>query len=97
MQSSFDKVLARHIVLVHNPSALSVNPNTYMMYVANSGDDTVSVINDIRVPKSLPVGNGPSDISVDPNANLIYVDDSLSDTVSIIDGTTNKQISTKLR
>jgi YVTN family beta-propeller protein len=68
-----------------------------MVYVANRGDDTVSVINGTKVLRTLPAGNGPSGIYVNPNTNLIYVDDSLSNTVSIIDGKTNKQESVQLQ
>ena len=27
-----------------SPSAININPNTNMMYVANNGDDTLSVL-----------------------------------------------------
>ena len=40
----------------NHPTSISVNPKTGMVYVANRGDDTVSVINGTKVLRTLPAG-----------------------------------------
>ena len=58
------------------------------IYVANSGSDTVSVIDitNNTVIKTIPVGNTPSSIFRNSfYSNLAYVANSGSDTVSVID------------
>ena len=57
------------------------------LYVANSGSDTVSVI-DMRnntVVKDIPVGMNPSAFGTEIIGNYLYVANSGSDTVSVID------------
>jgi YVTN family beta-propeller protein len=68
-----------------NPTAVSVNPSTNTVYVANYNDSTVSVIDgktntvtDViygsRLPNTgLQVGNYPFAISVNPLTNIAYV------------------------
>ncbi|BBJ28362.1 YncE family protein [Athalassotoga saccharophila] len=57
------------------PSAIGINPKTDMIYVANSGNNTVSVINgkDNSILKTIYVGRGPWGICVDQNKNIVYV------------------------
>lgn len=76
------------------PLALAVNPKTDMIFVANSGDNTVSVIdpsNNTKVAR-IPVGNSPSAIGFDPKTDKIFVANSGSNTVSEIDGKNYKKI-----
>jgi YVTN family beta-propeller protein len=82
---------------------LSVNPLTNIVYVTNSGDDTVSVIDGISasryisvidgntntVTANIKVGSSPSDVSVNPSTNMVYVIKYHDNTVSVIDGKTN--------
>jgi YVTN family beta-propeller protein len=77
-----------------NPSSISINPNTNLVYVANTGSNTTSVINGTinRVVADITVGDFPASVSVDPHTNLVYVANSGSNTVSIIDGKINKVI-----
>jgi YVTN family beta-propeller protein len=79
-----------------DPFAVAVNPNTNMIYLANNGSDTVSVIDGKTnsVVKNIMVGTGPSYVSVNPNTDMVYVTNFDSDTVSVIDGKTNAIIKT---
>ena len=77
---------------------LAVNPATNTIYVLNTGDATVSVINGRtcnakdtsgcgQTPAHAPVGRErDGSVAVDPVTNLIYVSNGLDGTVSIIDG-----------
>jgi YVTN family beta-propeller protein len=69
------------------PESVAVNPNTNMIYVANSDSDTVSVIDGSAhtVVRTIPVGDGPSSVAVNPkNTDTIYVTNAYHNTVSII-------------
>ena len=78
------------------PCAVAVNPKTSVVYVANCGDDTVTVM-DAATHKpvvNLPVGKHPQAIAVDPKSNLIYVANTHGDSVTVIDGAYNKVMAT---
>ena len=64
------------------------------IYVANSGSDSVSVINTTTntVKKEIPVGGTPVYIYVDPFLGDIYVANRDSGGVSIINGKTNEAV-----
>jgi YVTN family beta-propeller protein len=64
------------------------------IYVLNSGDGTVSVIDGIKNTKiaTIPVGAGPRAIDVDPDTNTIYVVNSGDGSVSVIDSQANKVV-----
>jgi YVTN family beta-propeller protein len=77
------------------PSAIDVNSYTNTIYVANLGDNTVSVIDgntNTKIGKDIPVGKLPFGISVYVVTNTIYVANSYGNTVSLIDGTNNTKI-----
>ncbi|MGC2570995.1 MAG: YncE family protein [Candidatus Nitrosopolaris sp.] len=61
------------------------------MYVANSGSNTISVIDgyDNRI-NYIPVKRYPTGIALNPETNKIYVANSGSNTVSVIDGSADK-------
>jgi len=99
-----DKVLT-NITVGEYPNTIAVNPITNLVYVANLGSDSVSVIDPFinnnfsnkdserdmgSVVANIPVGDEPEDIDINPNTNTIYVSNAQSDTVSVIDGKTNK-------
>lgn len=73
------------------PNGISVNPSTGLIYVANSGSNTVSVIDGKtgNVTSTIPVGSHPFDIAADPVTNKIYVTNTFDHSVSVIDGSTN--------
>jgi YVTN family beta-propeller protein len=81
-----------NIAVGRNPESAAVNPATKMIYVANNGDNTVSVINGTtnNVTGFITVGRGPYSLAVNPATNMIYVADDLDNAVSVINGTTNK-------
>jgi YVTN family beta-propeller protein len=76
------------------PSDIYVDSKFNKVYVANSGDNTVSVINgtDNNIIKRIPVGKNPISIAFNPNDNKIYVANSGDNTVSVIHGTDNNMI-----
>lgn len=60
-------------------------------YVANLGEDTVSVIDllDVVEVARVPVGEGPYQVSLTPDERWVWVTNSFSNTVSIINTATN--------
>jgi YVTN family beta-propeller protein len=54
-----------------NPNGVGVNPLTNRIYVANNGNNTVSVIDGLAnaVIATVPVGSGPVGIGVNPSTN----------------------------
>ena len=73
------------------PSGIAYNLDNKMMYVSNTGDDTVSVIDTTTntvVGNPIPVGDGPSRIAYDNATKSMYVIQS-DRSVSVIDTTTN--------
>jgi YVTN family beta-propeller protein len=76
---------------------MAINPDANKVYVANSGDISVSVINGTtdKVKNVIPVGKNPSAMAINRISNKVYVANGLDDnTVSVIDGNTDKKRST---
>ena len=73
------------------PAAVAVDPNTDTVYVPNSGDSTMSVIDGATntVRATVAVGSYPSAVAVDPNTDIVYVPNAGDSTVSVIDGVTD--------
>ena len=81
-----------------NPTGIAVNPNTNDVYVTNSGDGTVSVIDgdsssptfNTVIGAPITVGSGagsdPIGVAVNPNTNNVYVTNFNDGTVTVIDG-----------
>jgi YVTN family beta-propeller protein len=69
------------------PFALAFNPATNRIYVANSVDNTVSVIsgasNTVVATLSDPAASSPQSVAVDPLTNRIYVANLRSNNVSV--------------
>ena len=65
------------------PYGRALNPKTSLLYVANTDDDTVSVIDGQKnvLLQSLTVGGAPIDVTVNPNTNTIYVANSVSNNI----------------
>ena len=80
------------------PYGVAVDGATHTAYVANLGDDTVSVIDDAtcnamtttgcRVIGTVKVGAGPGLLAVDQATDTVYVANYSGGTVSVIDGAT---------
>jgi YVTN family beta-propeller protein len=85
----------------YNPDAVAVNPSTHKAYVANSGGNTVSVINGASVIATIGVGHDPDAVAVDPSTDTVYVvnrndltPNENYGTVSVINGATGKVTAT---
>jgi YVTN family beta-propeller protein len=65
-------------------------------YVANAGDNTVSVIDTATnmVVATIPVGGGPAGVAVVPDGKHVYVTNGSSNTVSVVDTATNMVVAT---
>ena len=103
-----DRCDARHAVGCRHPApavAVGAAPNGIgvdraadSVYVANTGDNTVSVINTDTCNTlrrggcanqvTVPVGNSPSGVAVDQATHTVYVSNYGDNTVSVIDTTT---------
>ncbi len=71
------------------PRAVAVDSSTNMIYVANSDDNNVSVINGATnavVGSPIHVGNAPYAIAVDSTTHKIYVSNSGDNSISVISG-----------
>ena len=80
-----------------SPQALAVNRATNTIYVTNTNDNTVSVLNGSTcngsdhsgcddTPPTVAVGAGPRAVGVNQATNTIYVGDGFDGTVSVVDG-----------
>src|SRR5713101_25963 len=73
-----------------SPHAIAVNPKTNKVYAVNSGDGTITVMDESgNFATTVRVGSEPMAIAVNPVTNKIYVGNSGSGTVSVIDGATD--------
>ncbi|MBI2682041.1 MAG: Ig-like domain repeat protein [Acidobacteriales bacterium] len=84
---------AQHVIATiptdTGPVAVAINPITNKYFVANSGNDTVSVIDGLTYAKSdVSVGSSPSAVAVDTENDLIYVTNQGSDDLTVINGVT---------
>ena len=76
------------------PTFSMIDPNLNRLYVANTGDNTVSVFDTTNVNPSgspaipllakVPVGTGPIGVAALPNGSLFYVANSGSDNVTVV-------------
>ncbi len=72
------------------PYAVTVNPVTNKIYVANNGSANVTVIDGAtNVTTTVSAGTNPYAVAVNPVTNKIYVANSGSANVTVIDGATN--------
>jgi YVTN family beta-propeller protein len=87
------------VTVGNGPNALAVNQSTDTIYVANIGDNTVSVINGATCnatmttgcgqnPPTIKVGIGPDGVAADQATDTIYVANGGDNTVSVINGAT---------
>ncbi|XTP35521.1 YncE family protein [Mycobacterium sp. TJFP1] len=75
----------------NGPYAVAVDPGTHTVYVTNTEDNTVSVIDGTThtVTATVPVGKHPISVAVDPNAHTVYVVNYNDFNISVIDQATN--------
>lgn len=69
------------------PSAMSVNPLTGLVYIANRAQDTVTVIHGptLRVVSTARVSGGPQALLVEPTAGRLYVGLARQKAVQVLD------------
>jgi YVTN family beta-propeller protein len=83
----------------NSPQALGLNPDNHTVYVTNTNDNTVSVIDGNtcngtnssgcgQTPPIISVGAAPRAIGVDAGTNTVFVGNRDDMTVSVIDGAT---------
>ncbi len=93
LQSAMFAATAARVKVGNGPDFLAVNSVTNQIYVANSSDGTVSVIDGVTntVTDTISVGSQPQGVGVNTATNTIYVAlfAGLSSTVAVIDGATN--------
>jgi YVTN family beta-propeller protein len=81
------------------PDGVAIDQTTDTVYVANSQDNTVSVINGAtcnakatsgcgQAPPTISIGDGPQGLAVDDLTNTVYVAEANDGRVSVIDGAT---------
>jgi YVTN family beta-propeller protein len=72
------------------PYGVAVNPSTNTVYVANTSNNSVSVINGSTntVTSTVAVGSLPVAVAVNPSTNTVYVANSSDNSVSVINGST---------
>lgn len=78
------------------PSGLAQDPVTGNVYVANSGDGTVSVVDPEAqtVIDTINVGGTPEQVAADPSAGIVYVTNFTDDAFDVIDTSTNTVVNT---
>ncbi len=75
------------------PSGVAVTPDGTSVYVANSDDDNVSVINTkTNTVTNMSVGFVPRGVTVTPDEKKVYVANSQSNTISVINTAKNRVI-----
>jgi YVTN family beta-propeller protein len=74
----------------HIPCALAFNPKMKRAYVANYGDNSVTVIDTEmdRAIATVPAGDRPQAIAFDAVRNLVLVANTHDDVVTVLDGST---------
>jgi YVTN family beta-propeller protein len=87
------------VTVGNSPNGIAIDQRTDTIYVANNGDNTVSVIDGAtcngtqtvgcgHTPRTVAVGNSPYPIDVDQRTGTVYVGNIGDSTMSLIDGNT---------
>jgi YVTN family beta-propeller protein len=78
------------------PHEVALTPDGRILLSANTGSNTVSVIDaDSRFEVTrIPVGNGPRSVAIEPTGRRAFAFNSLSNTISVLDIPTRSLIST---
>jgi uncharacterized repeat protein (TIGR01451 family) len=77
-----------------DPQGVAVNPSTGRVYVALSGEGSLSVVDGLG-ERVLAVATGlkrPRGVAVNPKTNRVYVTDTGADRLVVIDGTSSKTL-----
>jgi DNA-binding beta-propeller fold protein YncE len=93
-----------HVVVGHHPSALQLSLNTRRLFVANTNDDTMSVLDvskrrpTVRSTQTLspstgaPVGAHPDAFALSPNGSTLFVALAGMNAVEVRDGRTGQRL-----
>jgi YVTN family beta-propeller protein len=77
-----------------SPAQMAVSPDRKSVYIANTGSDTVSVLNtaDNTIARTiaLPRGSRPIGVALNPNGRYLYTADGGANRVSVIDTRTGR-------
>ena len=87
----------------NSPAGVVTSPDGKRMYVANTGSNTVSVVNtasgqlidtnpNVAGTQSISAGSSPSALAISADGKRLYVANTGSNSVSVIDTTTNQRI-----
>jgi YVTN family beta-propeller protein len=89
-------LVERTIPVGNDPRGVAYNGDDNLIYVANCGDDTVSVINGVTysVTKVITGVVGANGVAYDSNHGLVYVTNQSIDTLTVISATTNTIVET---
>jgi YVTN family beta-propeller protein len=79
-----------------SPAQMAVSPDRRSVYIANTGSDTVSVLNTanntIARTIALPRGTRPLDVAVEPKGRYLYTADGGTNRVSVLDTGTGRVV-----
>ncbi|QUL56566.1 YncE family protein [Paenibacillus tritici] len=99
-----DDSIVTHIPVGSQPGAMCMDPLGNKVYVVNTGESSVSIINteNNKVMATLPVGRGvtalapaaPTAVIVHPFGQKAYVANSNNHSITVIDNRTNKVLTT---
>src|SRR5208337_2244667 len=75
------------------PRGIALSPDGTQIYVTNSTDDTLSVVDaaTLKVTRTLPIGFEPADVVTDRTGETLYVSNRLSGDISVIDVRTGQE------
>lgn len=75
------------IVVEDEPRGVAISDDGRRAYVANSGSDTVSLVDLVNgtVETHIPVGEGPQDVVLSPDGRLAFVSNATAGTFTVVD------------
>ena len=93
IDTATNAIVAKVPVGMH-PAHVVVSPDGRLAYVANGGDNTVSVIDTAaqRPVATIPVGQFPHGLRISPDGTQVYVANLKGGTVSVIDTASQKEV-----
>lgn len=93
IDTNTDEVVAK-VVVGNHPAHVVVSADNRWLYVANGGDNTLSVVDAIarKAVGTIPTGEFPHGIRLSPDGKQVYVANLNGTTVSVIDTESRKEI-----
>jgi YVTN family beta-propeller protein len=80
-----DHAVVDTVAVGYEPLAAALLPGDRYLFVSNTNDDDVSVINTLsgEVVERLPAGDGTSNVQPLPNGEKVYVTNLIDNTVTV--------------